>query len=186
METGFKTETFSLEMDAARYAAEYTDAERFLSLCKSCPFYGTAWSCPPFEEDARGIWKKYRIIRLLARKIILSEELLSRTYTAEELSAFSAELLKPFKAALCGELLQAERENPKSMALFPGRCELCAVCARKAGESCRFPERMRPSPEALGADLGRTVSLFPGQSLLWGKDGHLPEYYFLIGALLLP
>ena len=44
---------------------------------------------------------------------------------------------------------------------------------------------MRHSIESLGGDVGKTLSLYLGQELLWGREGHFPEYYILLGGLLL-
>jgi hypothetical protein len=45
---------------------------------------------------------------------------------------------------------------------------------------------MRYSIESLGGDVGLTAERYLGQPLLWIKDGILPDYLMLVGALLLP
>ena len=39
---------------------------------------------------------------------------------------------------------------------------------------------MRPSLEAFGFDISRTLSELFGIRLLWGKDGVIPEYLTLV------
>ena len=79
-----------------------------------------------------------------------------------------------------------EAEAPGSLALFPGRCDWCAVCARMEGKPCRTPERMRYSIEALGGDCGGIMEHFFGQKLQWASGNRLPEQMILLGGLLLP
>ncbi|MDE7458334.1 MAG: DUF2284 domain-containing protein, partial [Muribaculaceae bacterium] len=57
-------------------------------------------------------------------------------------------------------------------------------CTRKCGEPCRHPDKVRPSLEAFGFDIGRTLSELFNIKLLWGKNGVLPEYLVLVSALL--
>lgn len=45
---------------------------------------------------------------------------------------------------------------------------------------CRHPEKVRPSLEAFGFDISRTLSELFGIRLLWGKDGVIPEYLTLV------
>ncbi len=64
---------------------------------------------------------------------------------------------------------------------FVGECLHCtAPCARLTGAPCRHPDRLRPSLEACGFDLGRTSSELLDTELLWSSDGHLPRYLTLI------
>lgn len=48
---------------------------------------------------------------------------------------------------------------------------------------CLHPDKVRPSLEAFGFDIGRTLSELFGIRLLWGKDGILPEYLMLVSGL---
>ena len=82
--------------------------------------------------------------------------------------------------------LAMEADHPGSLALFPGRCDWCPVCARIEGKPCRMPDRMRCSIEALGADCGGIMERFFGQKLQWASGNRLPEQMILLGRLLLP
>ena len=46
-----------------------------------------------------------------------------------------------------------------------------------------LPDKVRPSLEAFGFDMTRTLSELFGIELLWGKDGILPEYLVIVSGL---
>ncbi len=50
------------------------------------------------------------------------------------------------------------------------------------GTPCRHPEKVRPSLEAFGFDIAKTLSELFNIELLWGKDGKLPEYLVLVSG----
>lgn len=54
--------------------------------------------------------------------------------------------------ALTEELFIRELELPGSQSLSAGSCRICRInhCARKNGEPCRFPDKLRYSIESLG------------------------------------
>lgn len=56
-------------------------------------------------------------------------------------------------------------------------------CTRPEGLPCRHPDRVRPSLEACGFDIGRTTSELFGIELKWGAEGKLPEYLTLVCGL---
>jgi len=63
-------------------------------------------------------------------------------------------------------------------------CDFCArPCTRPDGKPCRHPELVRPSLEAYGFDLTATLADLFGIKTLWSKDGILPDYLVLIGAV---
>lgn len=51
---------------------------------------------------------------------------------------------------------------------------------RPTGEPCRHPDKVRPSLEACGFDIGRTTTELFGMDLKWGTDGRIPEYLLLV------
>lgn len=65
-----------------------------------------------------------------------------------------------------------------------------ATCARKGhapgseGRPCRYPDRIRPSLESLGFDIGKTASELLGIELKWSEPGSsgLPEYFTLVSG----
>ena len=57
-------------------------------------------------------------------------------------------------------------------------------CTKKEGHSCRHPEKLRYSIEALGGNVGKTADKLLGLSLEWVEDGKLPAHFVLVGGLL--
>lgn len=49
---------------------------------------------------------------------------------------------------------------------------------------CRYPDRIRPSLESLGFDIGKTASELLGIELKWSEPGSsgLPEYFTLVSG----
>lgn len=173
------------EVPLAEYCAQCVDVPKFLGYCAACPNYGGTWSCPPFDFDPQEIWDRYDRILLRAVKVPVPAELREKVLSPQEINDESHALLAPIKHDLLSSLLEQERATPGSLALSAGRCQECRVCTKPSGQPCRQPERMRHSIESLGGDVGKTLSLYLGQELLWGREGHLPEYYILLGGLLL-
>lgn len=175
------------EIPLAEYRAQCVDVPKFLGYCAACPNYGGTWSCPPFDFDPQAIWDRYDRILLRAVKILVPEELREKVLSPQEINDESHALLAPIKHDLLSSLLEQEKATPGSLALSAGRCQECPEgrCTKHAGQPCRQPGRMRHSIESLGGDVGKTLSLYLGQELLWGREGHLPEYYILLGGLLL-
>lgn len=173
------------EVPLAEYRAQCVDVPKFLGYCAACPNYGGTWSCPPFDFDPQEIWDRYDRILLRAVKVPVPAELREKVLSPQEINDESHALLAPIKHDLLSSLLEQERATPGSLALSAGRCQECQVCTKASGQPCRQPGRMRHSIESLGGDVGKTLSLYLGQELLWGREGHLPEYYILLGGLLL-
>ena len=67
---------------------------------------------------------------------------------------------------------------------YIGKCLHCPnnECTRNCGTPCRHPEKVRPSLEAFGFDIAKTLSELFNIELLWGKDGKLPEYLVLVSG----
>lgn len=38
--------------------------------------------------------------------------------------------------------------------------------------------------ESLGGDVEKTLELYFNERLLWGREGHMPEYMLLVGGLM--
>ena len=175
------------EVPLAEYRSQCVDVPKFLGYCAACPNYGGTWSCPPFDFDPQEIWDRYGRILLRVVKVPVPAELREKVLSPQEINDESHALLAPIKHDLLSSLLEQERATPGSLALSAGRCQECPEgrCTKPAHQPCRQPGRMRHSIESLGGDVGKTLSLYLGQELLWGREGHLPEYYILLGGLLL-
>lgn len=157
---------------------------RFLGYCRACQNYGHGWSCPPFSFSTECMWNQYSDILLCEEKVYVNSVYQNKTYTQEEANEISRSILALTKKRMVNDLLALEREYPDSMALFPGNCDLCPICARELGEQCYHPSIMRYSIESLGGDVTLAVRIYFDDRLLWVTDGHLPEYFILLGGIL--
>ena len=92
--------------------------------------------------------------------------------------------MAPVKMQMKEDLLVLEGKEPGSRAFFPGTCDFCTICSKELNERCFHPEKMRYSIEALGGNVTKAVQLYFDETILWTKDGQLPEYYILLGGLL--
>ena len=164
------------------FRRDLVDVPRFLGYCLDCPNHGRYWSCPPFDFDPEEIWARYGALLLYARKLVFSKD---RLFPGER-RAFEERELPKIKGAMARELLDRESRTPGSLALFPGRCDGCPVCARVEGKPCRFPEKMRYSIEALGGDCGGAIERYFNETLQWASGDRLPEQIILLGGLLIP
>ncbi len=154
------------------------DIPRIHSYCLECPAYGHSWSCPPFSFDPAEIWGKYKSVRIIALKI-------NPDSVNQEISA-ALMALEEEKYNLLDFLLEQEKLLPGSIALASGSCKLCPTCARQLNQQCLMPNKMRNSLESLGADVSKTVELYLNLPLQWIKQNELPQYFILVGALLIP
>ncbi len=182
----YKTEVYQCTVPVEEYLESCLDVPRFLGYCRQCENYGKIWSCPDFDFDPEAYFRQYDTITILGHKIILDEELTSKTVTKEEQKQLLDDLLEGPKKRLDRELLEMESRHPGSRALSGGSCLYCnpGSCARLTGDPCRFPEKMRYSIEALGGNVGLTVTKYLHQELEWMEDRHLPHHFILVGGLL--
>lgn len=176
-ETDFTTERYVAEFDAGTYIKDFRKEEYFLGFCRQCGNYGSRYGCPPFNYDPLTKIGKYRNVRIVGVKIIPAEKDLPMSAARS--------LLKPVVLALNEEMLGVEAETGGYYCGFAGSCEYCGgeQCARKANLPCRHPDKVRPSLEAFGFDIGKTASDLLGIELKWSKGDKLPEYLTLVCGL---
>lgn len=160
------------------------DIPRFLECCKDCPSYGKRWSCPPYVFSVSALWGRYSTLLLYEEKIPIPAEYREKTYEQDALNELCRALLAPVKRQMTADLLALEQRHPESLALFPGTCELCERCNKEIGVPCAHPEKMRHSIESLGGNVAQAVQIYFDDTILWAKEGHLPEYFILLGGLL--
>ena len=181
-------EKMQCEIPVSQFLQTCVDVQRFAACCQACPGYGKTWTCQPFRFEPRELWENYDFLLLQSRKIPVPDALRETVFTPQALNVASTDFLFAEKRAMLLELLELEKQYPGSMALSGGSCDICPVgtCSRLNGqEPCRNPSMMRYSSEALGGDVGKALELYFDQQILWGTDGHMPEYYILLGGLLL-
>lgn len=182
----YTTQRFSKSISVNDYLKDYVDVETFLEKCRECPNYGNTWSCPPYDFDVIEYWKQYKTLGLTAVKILFHEEYAGKSFPTEKIQQITKESLWKVKADLSHELLEKEKEHPGSVSISAGSCDLCrGKCTKTEGGHCRFPEKMRYSIEALGGNVGLTISKLMGLELEWIEEGKLPNYFVLVCGLLL-
>lgn len=194
-----RIETLTAEIPMEEYLRDYVDVERFLGLCAQCSNYLNRWSCPPYDFDPLDYIKRFRTVKVVARKIspigdwqpdIQDENAQAGpAYTGEGAKSYEWvwQMMSSVKADLEAELFKEEDALPGSQLLSGGSCYKCAEgCTRPTGEPCRHPDLMRYSIEALGGDVEKIACDLLGSPLIWSGAGELPPYYMLVGGLLVP
>lgn len=173
----YVAENYCRDVAAADYIADFRDARRFMELCAACPNYGRSWACPPFAFDAGEVLRHYDRVRLFATKIVPAQ--------ADLPIECAQELLRPERERIEREQLTMERRCGGLSLAFAGRCLYCpeGACTRPCGKPCRHPDKARPSLEAFGFDIGRTLAEQFGIELKWGTDGHLPPYLMFVSGV---
>lgn len=172
----YRTESYSADISVGDYIERFRDPERFIEMCKQCRNYGRSWGCPPFDFDEEAYLRRYRLAHLMATKIIPLEERIPIDR--------SQELILPERRRIEADLLELERRYDGRAFAYVGKCLYCrgCDCARIIGRPCRHPDKVRPSLEAFGFDIGRTLEELFGIELHWGRDGFLPDYLVLVSA----
>ena len=170
----YTTERFSAEMDAATYIADFLRADYFLQFCRECGNYGRRYGCPPFDYDPLSVIAPYQKVRIIGVKIVPNDGNLP-------LSVANT-LMLPVICELNEELHVLEKSLGGMAFGFAGSCPYCGEipCARIDEEPCRHPDKVRPSLEAFGFDMGKTASDLLGLEIKWSHDGHIPEYLTLV------
>ena len=171
----YSLEKFEKETDMESYINGYVNVEEFLQRCRECGSYGRVWSCPPFDFDPMDLWRSYRRILIWGYRITFGED-----RTKEGMM----DALHRVKEQVSQELFALEEENPGSLSLSAGSCQVCGECTRPENRPCRCREKMRYSIESLGGDVGKTLSELCGIRLEWISEGRLPEHFVLCGGLL--
>ncbi|WP_303247204.1 DUF2284 domain-containing protein [uncultured Methanobrevibacter sp.] len=179
----FELEQLTADLDMDEFYEKYVDIERFSKLCEDCEEYGKNWSCPPFDFDPDEIWKSFNKIKIIAFKFNFNEEVLNQEFSEEEMEMFFKRLERT-KLKLMRVIYGLEAENPGSLGLYLGTCNLCMSCTRMFGMRCKMPFKMRYSIESLGGNVDDMIKDVFGSEVLYAKDGKLPDYIFYVGGLL--
>lgn len=177
MSFSYTLEEYTVDVPMSEFAEQCIDVPRFRRLCEQCGNYDRRWSCPSFSFDPMEIWKNYSSVRLYVRLLRSTEDGQS---VESAMTALMEEKKKYFTL-----LMAWEKENLGSQMLSAGTCDLCDVCARSLGEACRHPEKLRYSIEALGGNVEECARRYFNIPILWGKNGMAPDYYMLVGGLLM-
>lgn len=182
----YRTEETAATIPAGEYVARYRNAEKFIVFCQACSRYGACWACPPHGFDADEYLSGYRTALIIGTRIIPEPFARAECATPEQGRQAGQRMIVEVRRTLDARLLELERKYPGSRAFYAGTCHLCpeGTCARSEGRPCRYPDRIRPSLESLGFDIGKTASELLGIELKWSEPGSsgLPEYFTLVSG----
>ena len=169
----YTIEEFSHEVSVAEYITDFHNPDEVWSYCRACANHGKQWGCPPFDFDVVARLSKYSSLQLIVTKITL----IDRRLTSAEVD----NILRQERIGLEKRLLELERSYNGLACSFIGKCLHCKEesCSRLVGKPCRHPQLVRPSLEAYGCDVVRTLSELFNIELQWSKNGTLPEYLVL-------
>ena len=176
-ELKYFAEDFTRTVPAEYYINNFRDREKFLESCRECGNYGRSWGCPPFDFDTDALLAQYSKVLLVATKIYPQQHDLP--------IGASQQLIRPERIRLERRLLELEQHSGGRAFAYIGTCLHCQSdsCTRISELPCRHPDLVRPSLEAFGFDISRTVSELFGIQLLWESDGLIPEYLTLVCGL---
>ena len=133
-------------------------SREFRTICErnTCGMYDRCYMCPPSVGEIEPLMAKVRrySIGLLYQTISRLED----SYDIEGMTE-AAEY-----HARC-----TQRVHERAKALLPdgflhlaaGGCHLCASCAKREGQPCRFPAKALPSMESYGIDVYQLTTKTP-------------------------
>lgn len=184
MSVKYELVDYKKDINVREFVQGCVDVVRIQAFCYNCPHYGKIWSCPPFDFDIMSVWNRYSMLRLWGRKIIFDKHVTQQHLSPDALHSIITKTLSKEKVRMNNELMASERLCVGSLALNPGRCETCEYCAKALGKDCIYPTTLRYSIEALGGDVCIAMERYFNQKIQWSTADKLPEYLFLVGALL--
>lgn len=182
----YKLDNIISSLPMQQYLDEYRDESKFIGFCKQCDRYNRCWSCPPFEFNVTELIQKYNNIGFLATKIVFNVASSSLSNGGIDNKHLIQSIIAEVRGKLDIELLELEKTLENSYASYAGTCYWCPKesCTRIDNKPCRFPDKIRPSLESFGFDIGKTTTQLLGVELKWSKNGELPEYLVLVSAML--
>lgn len=126
---------------------------------QGCPNYGKNWSCPPYsplvEETKKNLstYLYYWVIRIKIKANSHPLKIWARYRNSrnfQEITTYLNDFLEKLRD-----------EHPLDQVYF---CSECSICMEKGltcscpAAPCRYPKKMRISPESAGIDLFRTMN----------------------------
>lgn len=172
-------------IDTATYIERFYKPHEFILLCKSCPRYSQSWACPPFDYNPLSIITKYPYLNIIVSKVNFSPHFIDKHRDTSTSNEILDQVMIDVRKVIDKRLMELEEAHTASLALFAGRCLLCpSGCTRKKDQPCRYPSKIRPSLEAYGFDLAKTIQSLFNLSFQWSKQGKIPPYLCLISGFL--
>ena len=172
----YKIERFTKDISISEFMKKYFEGEVVLQKCRECSGFAKTWSCPNFDFSTADYWQKYTTYRVICDRIRMED--IDSPEAAEQ-------RLYTEKPRFNKEMLALEKETPDSEALYAEECDECKECARLICEPCRLPHIMRYSIESLGGCGVKMVKDLFDFDVVWSDGKSIPEYYILLGGLLL-
>ncbi|MDE6484186.1 MAG: DUF2284 domain-containing protein [Duncaniella sp.] len=167
---------YSVTLPAEEYISRFRDTDKFMKCCRECGNFGCSWACPPFSHDLEAELRQYDSVLILVTKLIPVRKDIPLSGVHD--------FMRPERLRLDRKMLEMERTAGGRYFAFSGECMYCpqGTCTRMKGQPCRHPELVRPSLEAYGFDIGRTVSELFDFDIKWSGDGFLPEYLTIVSG----
>lgn len=128
----------------------------FREMCRSnaCGMYGQCWMCPPDVGEAPDL-----IARARSYDQVLVYQTISSLEDSFDIEGMLAAGERQNRLARDIRVLLQERGVSGFLQLGAGGCRRCAVCAKRTGEACRFPEEAMASLEGYCIDVSRLAGL---------------------------
>ena len=147
-------------------AAEIVTDASFRDMCASnaCGMYGRCWTCPPHVGEIHALMQElteYEYVLVYQRVSTLED-----SYDFEGMQ--EAKHAQYVLSKKLGEAL-APYALPKSLHLGAGGCGVCAQCAARTNEPCRFPTLAMASLEAYGVYVSKMAEA-AGMQYINGAD----------------
>ncbi len=170
--------TREVTLSVEEYLSRFRNAELFIKRCMECRNYNRNWSCPPYSHDIPAELRQYSHITITATTITPKKKNLP-------LSEWNS-IVGPERERVEKHLLAMEKERGGRAFGFGGTCSYCPEdeCTRPKGLPCRHPELVRPSLEAYGFDISKTLAELFDIELVWGEEGFMPEYITLVSGCM--
>lgn len=167
----------SISVSRVSFDSRYLNSAITDAACLQCSNYGKSWSCPPLNNALTEPYSELQKVRLYVAYIPVAPD--TPIDTADS-------LLAPVKKTMLSYMRDLESKSGGRICGLAGVCELCfnnKGCTRPNGLPCRYPDMIRPSLEALGYNVCMAVKDLTGLDIIWGKEGYLPAYLLLTGAI---
>lgn len=172
----YKIERFETYIPIGELMGMYFDFQLTHAKCSQCPGYRKTWSCPDFDFDPVGFWESFSTLHLIVDRVSSAD-----LSTAEE----AQNRLFAEKTRFDAQMRELEKQTPGSYGLAAQECVACKRCARLFGLPCVHPEIMRYGLESIGILAIKLVEDKFGFSAQWSDGVSVPDYYLLIGGLIL-
>ena len=122
----------------------------FRDICasNSCGMYGRCYMCPPDVGDVEELMAKineydYALVYQTVTELEDSFDYEGMVEAKKRTYPLSQRLRRVF----------ADMNITKVLHLGAGGCGVCATCAKRTNEPCRFPDKAMPSLEAYGINV---------------------------------